>query len=71
MRRIEERRRRDDVDFDLGEFLRRRYELEGATQEQIAAELGVDGSTITRWMAAFDIETRLFASERPTAQAVA
>lgn len=69
MRRIEERRRRDDVDFDLGEFLRRRYELEGATQEQIATELGVDGSTITRWMAAFDIETRLFASERPVAAA--
>lgn len=60
MTRIETRKK-----IDLEEFLRRRYEAEGATQEQIAAELGVDASTITRWMAHLGIETRLFASERP------
>ena len=66
MRRIEGR-----LNIDLAEYLPRRYEREGATQEQIAADLGVDESTMSRWMAAFGIETRLFASDRPAAEAVA
>lgn len=64
MRRVEAR-----LKIDLGEYLPRRYGVEGATQEQIATDLGVDGSTLSRWMAAFEIETRLFASERPVVAA--
>jgi hypothetical protein len=59
MRRIEARK-----GIEIEVFLRRRYETEGATQEQIALELEVDPSTITRWMANLGIETRLFASDR-------
>jgi transposase len=59
MARIEARR-----GIDLGAFLQQRYELEGRTQAEIADELGVDISTITRWMARLGIEARLFASDR-------
>ncbi len=59
MRRIEARR-----GIDLEAFLRRRYETELATQEQIAAELEVDVSTVSKWMTRFGIETRIFASEQ-------
>lgn len=62
MTRIEARR-----GIDLSDFLTRRYVREGATQEAIASELGVDASTITRWMAHLGIESRLFATDRPEA----
>lgn len=55
--------------IDLEAYLRRRYELEGATQEQIAIDLKVDPTTITRWMAHLGIEARLFASDRPVVAA--
>jgi DNA invertase Pin-like site-specific DNA recombinase len=59
MRRLEER-----LSIDLESFLRRRYDDEGATQAEIASELSVDITTISRWMTRLGIETRLFASER-------
>ncbi len=64
MRRLEQRR-----GIDLDTFLRLRYETEGRTQQEIAAELGIDVATVSRWMSRLGIETRLFASERPEAAA--
>lgn len=59
MRRIEQR-----LGIDIEAYLREHYVGNGLTQEQIATSLGVDASTVTRWMAFFGIETRLFASDR-------
>lgn len=59
MARIEARR-----GIDLVAFLHQRYVLEGKTQADIATELGIDGTTVSRWMTALGIETRLFVSER-------
>jgi DNA-binding transcriptional regulator LsrR (DeoR family) len=59
MRRIEERR-----GIDLEAFVRDLYEVQHKTQQEIAAELGIDVATVSRWMAKLGIETRLFASEK-------
>jgi DNA-binding MarR family transcriptional regulator len=42
----------------LETFLERRYVDEGKTQREIGEELGVDDSTVNRWMAALGIEAR-------------
>jgi transposase-like protein len=47
------------IEEDLEVFLRRRYLVEGASTVQIAAELGVNSGTVSRWMAHFDVEARL------------
>jgi transposase len=59
MRRLEAR-----LGIDLEARLRDRYLTQGWTQQQIADELKVDVSTIARWMSRFQIESRLFASEK-------
>jgi Homeodomain-like domain len=59
MRRLEVR-----LGIDIYEFLQDRYERQRKTQPEIAAELGIDAATVSRWMAWFGIETRLFASEK-------
>jgi hypothetical protein len=59
MRRLEAR-----LGVDLADFLRDRYDVQRKTQPEIAAELGIDAATVSRWMAWFGIETRLFASEK-------
>jgi DNA-binding MurR/RpiR family transcriptional regulator len=41
-------------------LLRRLYEDDGMTQEQIAERLSVSASTVIRWMALLGIETRWF-----------
>jgi len=52
----------------LEEFLQERYIEQGRTQREIAEELGVDDSTINRWMQALDIEAR-FPGPRKAAEA--
>ena len=52
----------------LEEFLDERYNQDGRTQRQIADELGVDDSTVNRWMAALGIEAR-FPGPRKAAEA--
>ena len=42
----------------LEQFLTERYTVEGKTTYEIAAELNVHPSTITRWMAVLGIEAR-------------
>lgn len=39
-------------------LLRRLYVTEGQTQEQVAVTLGVERTTVVRWMAAYGIPTR-------------
>lgn len=59
MRRLEAR-----LGVDIEARLRELYEVRRMTQPEIAAELGIDAATVSRWMAWFGIETRLFASEK-------
>jgi len=58
------------VGQQLEEYLPAAYKAKN--QEQIAAELGVTGATVSRWMRDphFDIETRL-TGQRPPEAAVA
>jgi DNA-binding MarR family transcriptional regulator len=42
----------------LEKVLNRLYHERGLTQDQIGEELGVDGSTVARWMDRLDIEAR-------------
>ncbi len=44
--------------IDLPEYLVREYIEEGRKQREIAADLGVDIGTVSRWMAYFGISTR-------------
>ncbi len=44
----------------LDEYLRERYERDGWTTSAIARELGIESSTVSRWMAHLGIEARLF-----------
>lgn len=53
MLRIEQR-----LGEPLEAFLERRYVEEGKTQREIGVELGVNDSTVNRWMAALGIEAR-------------
>lgn len=56
------------VEARLGEslesYLRRRYEDNGLTTSQIAAELGLNNGTISRWLAHFGIEARYLGPRR-------
>lgn len=47
----------------LEDFLQRRYDA-GATQAQIAGELGVNFSTVSRWMAQFGITARITVGQK-------
>jgi DNA-binding MarR family transcriptional regulator len=53
MRRLERELKRpiEDVLTEL-------YVQRGLTQEQVGAELGLDGSTVARWMDRLEIEAR-------------
>lgn len=48
----------------LEEYLEEKYHGEGLTTVQIAAALGVDNSTVSRWMAALRIEARYLGPRR-------
>ncbi len=45
--------------------LRDRYLVKGHTMPEIAADMGVDVSTLSRWMKRLGIPARIFASDRP------
>ena len=47
------------------DVVRRRYTVEGATMPEIAVEMGIDVSTLSRWMKRLGIPARVFASDRP------
>jgi len=53
-----------DIEEDLEVYLRRRYDIDGANTLQIAADLGVNPGTVSRWMAHFGIEARLLGPRR-------
>lgn len=63
MRRVERR-----IGRPLEEYLAEAYQSK--TQEQIGSELGVDRSTVNRWMRDLDIEAR-FPGQKPPEAAVA
>lgn len=48
-------------------FLRQRYTAEQRTTQEIADEIGVSNGTISRWMAALGIETRLMGPRKSVA----
>lgn len=50
--------------IDVPERLRLRYVDEGRNQDDIATELGIDVSTVSKWMTRLGIETRIFASDK-------
>jgi len=64
MQRVERR-----IGRPLEEYLAAAYRSK--TQEQIGIELGVDRSTVNRWMLALDIEARFPGQKPPDAEAVA
>lgn len=43
---------------ELTEMLQEMYQVRRLTQRQIAEELGLDGSTVTRWMRTLGIRAR-------------
>ena len=53
----------------LEEYLRRRYNEDGVTLAVIAAEIGINVSTASRWMAQLGIEAR-FPGQRGKASEV-
>lgn len=48
-------------------WLREQYVDAGRTQEEIAAELGVNNSAISKWLRLFGIPTRLFGPRKRAA----
>jgi transposase len=64
MLRVEKR-----IGRELEGYLAEAYQSK--TQEQIAAELGVDRSTVNRWMRDLDIEARFPGQRPPTTEALA
>jgi DNA-binding transcriptional regulator LsrR (DeoR family) len=56
-------RAQQQMEHQIGESLEvalfRRYVIEGMTQEQIAAEWGIDRATVSRWMRDCGIRTRI------------
>ena len=52
------------VNEPIDDWLRRRYEVEGANTEEIARELGLNNGTVSRWMAHFGIQARLVGPRR-------
>ncbi len=51
------------------DIVRERYVRDGASMPTVARELGIDTSTLSRWMVRWKIPARIFASERPDAAA--
>jgi transposase len=47
------------------EIVRERYVEQGQSMAEVALFLGIDISTLSRWMVRFGIPARIFASERP------
>jgi len=45
----------------------KRYTQEGVSMPALAAEMGIDTSTLSRWMKRLGIPARVFASDRPAA----
>jgi len=45
--------------------VRERYLVQGQTMAEIAAYMGIDISTLSRWMKRLGIPARVFASDRP------
>jgi len=54
----------------LPDLLREWYERDGMTQAEIAGRLGMDGSTISRWMRQYGIQLRYGASRKRHPKAV-
>lgn len=52
----------------LEELFRELYVERGLTQAEVAAHLGIEASTVSRWMTALGIEAR-FPGQRPKAVA--
>jgi hypothetical protein len=48
-----------ELDTDLEAYLRREYVERGRRLRDIGKDLGFDVGTISRWMAHFEIETRV------------
>jgi hypothetical protein len=48
----------------LDTYLRREYQDKGRTTREIALDLGVNGSTVTKWMERLGIEARAFGPRR-------
>jgi hypothetical protein len=55
---------------DLGDYLRDAYGVRELAQVDIAAEIGVDAATVSRWMRRFGIEARVI-GHRKTRRAAA
>lgn len=64
MQKLEQR-----LGIDIEEYLAAAYRSK--SQAQIGEELGLDGSTINRWMRALDIEARYPGQKPPAEGAVA
>lgn len=47
-----------EVGEPLGQYLNRRYHTQGATLAEIAADLRIEISTASRWLAQFGIAAR-------------
>lgn len=49
------------------DVIRERYVQQGVTMPVLAAEMGIDVSTLSRWMKRLGIPARVFAVDRPEA----
>lgn len=56
---------------DLADYLRDAYEVRELAQVDIAAEIGVDAATVSRWMARYGIETRVIGHRKTRRTAAA
>ena len=61
------------IEASLGEpievYLRRRYESDRLTTQEIADELGLNNGTVSRWMAHLGIDARVYGPRREAASA--
>lgn len=51
----------------IDELLRELYDTDGLTQDQIADHIGMDVTTVRRWMDRFGIQTRWMGPRSPKA----
>jgi transposase-like protein len=51
------------------DVIQERYVEGGESMETVAAALGIDTSTLSRWMVRLSIPARVFASDRPESAA--
>lgn len=49
----------------VAEIIQERYVQQGQSMAEVAAFLGIDTSTLSRWMVRLGIPARIFASDRP------